>query len=69
MMAKERRLGEIDEAKEELFGGGMDTKGRHGGSVKASKRESRARPRRRREYRVQVLRSCCTCYGLCHTNR
>ena len=49
MMAKERRLGEIDEAKEELFGGGMDKKGRNGGSVKAAKRESRARPRRRRE--------------------
>lgn len=59
-MAKKCRLGDIDEAREELLGGGgggggVDTKGRHGGAIKAPKRESRVRTRRKRDYRVQVL--------------
>ena len=59
MMAKKLRLREIDEVKEEFFGGGMDLQGRHGGAGKASKRESRVRTRRKREYRVQVLVHLC----------
>lgn len=59
-MAKKCRLGDIDEAREELLGGGgggggVDTKGRQGGAIKAPKRESRVRTRRKRDYRVQVL--------------
>lgn len=67
----QEQLGGIDEAKQELLGGGVDSKSRHGGAAKAPKRESRVRARKKYSYRVQVLRYWCICIFvlICHIDR